>query len=88
MEFTITLEQLVNGLLYLIWGGFILTCFITLANKNFDKSEHLKACQQQNNELQNLNQKLNIAYEELRKESQSSKKICEELARLDVVKKI
>ena len=87
MEFTITLEQLVNGFLYLIWGCYVLI-FICMVQQNTEKSEQLVNCQQKNNVLQKLNQKLNKAYEEQRKESQSSKKICEELTRLDLVKNI
>ncbi|MBV2165378.1 hypothetical protein H0S70_01800 [Chryseobacterium manosquense] len=87
MEFTITLEQLVNGFLYLLWGCYVLI-FISMVQQNTEKSEQLVNCQQKNNVLQKLNQKLNQAYEEQRKESQSSKKICEELTRLDLVKNI
>ena len=87
MEFTITLEQLVNGFLYLLWGCYVLI-FICMVQQNTEKSEQLVNCQQKNNVLQKLNQKLNKAYEEQRKESQSSKKICEELTRLDLVKNI
>ena len=87
MEFTITLEQLVNGFLYLLWGCYVLI-FISMVQQNTEKSEQLVNCQQKNNVLQKLNQKLNKAYEEQRKESQSSKKICEELTRLDLVKNI
>ena len=87
MEFTITLEQLVNGFLYLLWGCYVLI-FICMVQQNTEKSEQLVNCQQKNNVLQKLNQKLNQAYEEQRKESQSSKKICEELTRLDLVKNI
>lgn len=87
MEFTITLEQLVNGFLYLLWGCYVLI-FISMVQQNTEKSEQLVNCQQKNNVLQKLNQKLNLAYEEQRKESQSSKKICEELTRLDLVKNI
>ena len=87
MEFTITLEQLVNGFLYLLWGCYVLI-FICMVQQNTEKSEQLVNCQQKNNVLQKLNQKLNLAYEEQRKESQSSKKICEELTRLDLVKNI
>lgn len=87
MEFTITLEQLVNGFLYLLWGCYVLI-FISMVQQNTEKSEQLVNCQQKNNVLQKLNQKLNQAYEEQRKESQSSKKICEELTRLDIVKNI
>lgn len=87
MEFTITLEQLVNGFLYLLWGCYVLI-FISIVQQNTEKSEQLVNCQQKNNVLQKLNQKLNQAYEEQRKESQSSKKICEELTRLDLVKNI
>lgn len=87
MEFTITLEQLVNGFLYLLWGCYVLI-FISMVQQNTEKSEQLVNCQQKNNVLQKLNQKLNQAYEEERKESQSSKKICEELTRLDLVKNI
>lgn len=87
MEFTITLEQLVIGFLYLLWGCYVLI-FISMVQQNTEKSEQLVNCQQKNNVLQKLNQKLNQAYEEQRKESQSSKKICEELTRLDLVKNI
>ena len=87
MEFTITLEQLVNGFLYLLWGCYVLI-YISMVQQNTEKSEQLVNCQQKNNVLQKLNQKLNQAYEEQRKESQSSKKICEELTRLDLVKNI
>ncbi len=87
MEFTITLEQLVNGFLYLLWGCYVLI-FISMVQQNTEKSEQLVNCQQKNNVLQKLNQKLNQAYEEQRKESQSSKKICEELTSLDLVKNI
>lgn len=87
MEFTITLEQLVNGFLYLLWGCYVLI-FISMVQQNTEKSEQLVNCQQKNNVLQKLNQKLNQAYEEQRKESQSSKKICEELTRLDLMKNI
>lgn len=87
MEFTITLEQLVNGFLYLLWGCYVLI-FISMVQQNTEKSEQLVNCQQKNNVLQKLNQKVNQAYEEQRKESQSSKKICEELTRLDLVKNI
>ena len=87
MEFTITLEQLVNGFLYLLWGCYVLI-FICMVQQNTEKSEQLVNCQQKNTVLQKLNQKLNQAYEEQRKESQSSKKICEELTRLDLVKNI
>lgn len=87
MEFTITLEQLVNGFLYLLWGCYVLI-FISMVQQNTEKSEQLVNCQQKNNVLQKLNQKLNQAYGEQRKESQSSKKICEELTRLDLVKNI
>ncbi|MEN2436268.1 hypothetical protein AAH994_12710 [Weeksellaceae bacterium A-14] len=87
MEFTITLEQLVNGFLYLLWGCYVLI-FISMVQQNTEKSEQLVNCQQKNNVLQKLNQKLNQAYEEQRKESQSSKKICEELTRLDLVNNI
>ena len=87
MEFTITLEQLVNGFPYLLWGCYVLI-FISMVQQNTEKSEQLVNCQQKNNVLQKLNQKLNKAYEEQRKESQSSKKICEELTRLDLVKNI
>ena len=59
-----------------------------MVQQNTEKSEQLVNCQQKNNVLQKLNQKLNKAYEEQRKESQSSKKICEELTRLDLVKNI
>ena len=87
MELTNTLEQLVNGFLYLLWGCYVLI-FICMVQQNTEKSEQLVNCQQKNNVLQKLNQKLNKAYEEQRKESQSSKKICEELTRLDLVKNI
>ena len=87
MKFTITLEQQVNEYLYLLWGCYVLI-FICMVQQNTEKSEQLVNCQQKNNVLQKLNQKLNKAYEEQRKESQSSKKICEELTRLDLVKNI
>jgi hypothetical protein len=59
-----------------------------MVQQNTEKSEQLVNCQQKNNVLQKLNQKLNKAYEEQRKKRVNLQKICEELTRLDLVKNI